>query len=403
MIQRLTGIYNEEKTMRFTKATWRNSLITGTIALGLLGAATANAADYAGTAYIAGMGGHFAKAVFKIDPKAETPITLDSLDKIDIGEAKSHAFHDARIDNKDRNIIYWSTYKPDHSNESYHYGKSDLKTEKVLVDNTFPVPKEVMNTKSGYCASAQTKDFYMPISMNKPGYITIIDKKTMKIKHNLFFDGSEADVKGGVKYTHGVNSPDMKEILITMNESNSAPNNKEMGEVIGKMHMFVLDAKALEQGKIKVLRKGVADGNFKSTVSFRQYYSPDGKYIANATGDILFLVDAKTLKTIASVTMDKMEETHDAIFTPDSKYVMITTRTKTILPGCVDPTKPSDNEWRMDGQVRLFDVAAKKLVGKPTSTCLKCHDEQLGTGDDAPHAVLCGLDVNWAKKAAKKK
>lgn len=76
--------------MQFTKATWRNSLITGTLALGLMGAATANAADYAGTAYIAGMGGHFAKAVFKIDPKAETPIILDELDKIDIGDGKTH-------------------------------------------------------------------------------------------------------------------------------------------------------------------------------------------------------------------------------------------------------------------------------------------------------------------------
>jgi hypothetical protein len=59
----------------------------------------------------------------------------------------------------------------------------------------------------------------------------------------------------------------------------------------------------------------------------------------------------------------------------------------------------------MDGQVRLFDVAAKKMVGKATSACLACHDEQLGTGEDAPHAILCGLDVNWAKaaKVAKKK
>ena len=56
----------------------------------------------------------------------------------------------------------------------------------------------------------------------------------------------------------------------------------------------------------------------------------------------------------------------------------------------------------MDGQLRLFDVAAKKLVGKSTSACLKCHDEQLGTGEDAPHAILCGLDVNWAKVAKKK-
>ena len=393
--------------MQFPKATWRNSLITGTIALGLMGAAaTANAANYAGTAYIAGMGGHFAKAVFKIDPKAETPITLDSLDKVDIGDGTTHPVHDARIDNKDRNTMYWSTYKPDpKANNSYHYGKTDLKTEKVLVDNTFPVPKEVLSTKSGYCASAQTKNYFMPISMNKPGYITIIDKKTMKVKHNVFFAGSEADVPAGVKYTHGINSPDMKEIFITMNESNSAPGSKEMGEGIGKMHMFVLDAKALEQGKIKVLRKGVADGNAKSTISFRQYYSPDGKYIANATADLLFIVDAKTMKTVASLTMTPLEENHDAIFTPDSKYVMLTLRTKSILPGCENPAKPADGQWRMDGQLRLFDVAAKKLVGKPTSTCLKCHDEQIGTDDSAPHAVLCGLDVNWgaAKKAAAKK
>lgn len=389
--------------MKISKATWRNSLITGTIALGLMGAAaTANAADYAGTAYIAGMGGHFAKAVFKIDPKAESPIALDSLDKVDIGDGKTHPFHDARIDNKDRNTIYWSTYKPDHSaNDSYHYGKMDLRTEKVLVDKTFPVPPNTLSTKAGYCASAQTKDFFMPISMNKPGYISIIDKKTMEMKHNVFFDGTDADVKGGVKYTHGINSPDMKEILITMNESNSAPDNKELGDTIGKLHLFVLDSKALEQGKVKVLRKGVADGNFKSTISFRQYYSPDGKYIANATGDILFLIDAKTLKTLASVTMAPHEETHDAIFTPDSKYVMITTRTKVIFPECQNPAKPADGEWRMDGQVRLFDVAAKKMVGKPTSTCLKCHDEMLGTGPEAPHAILCGLDVNWAGKAVK--
>ena len=398
------GIYNEEKTMRFTKATWRNSLITGTIALGLLGAATANAADYAGTAYIAGMGGHFAKAVFKIDPKAEAPITIGELDKIDVGTGATHPIHDARIDNKDRNTIYWSTYKPDAAaNNSYHYGKSDLKSGNVVTDKTFPVPAKVMSTKAGYCASAQTKNYFMPISMNKPGYLSVIDKKTMEMKHNIFFDGSEADVKGGVKYTHGINSPDMKEILITMNASNSAPDNKELGDGIGKLHLFVLDAKALEQGKIKVLRKGVADGNVKKTISFRQYYSPDGKYIANATGDILFLIDAKTLKTVASVTMAPLEETHDAIFTPDSKYVMLTTRTKAILPGCKDPAKPADGEWRMDGQVRLFDVAAKKMVGKATSACLACHDEQLGTGEDAPHAILCGLDVNWAAKATAKK
>jgi len=47
----------------------------------------------------------------------------------------------------------------------------------------------------------------MPISMNKPGYLSVIDKKTMEMKHNIFFDGSEADVPGGVKYTHASTLP----------------------------------------------------------------------------------------------------------------------------------------------------------------------------------------------------
>ncbi len=352
--------------------------------------------EYQGTAYVAGMGGHFAKAVFKIDPKAENPITLDSLDKIDIGTGASHPTHDARIDYKDRDTLYWSTYKPDHdAGDVYHYGKSDLKTGEVLKDVGMKIPGQVINTKAGYCASAQTKDYFMPISMNKPGYISVISKKDMGLKHNVFLEGTDADIKTGYKYMHGTNSPDMKEVLITINESNVAQDNKELGDTVGKMHMMVLDAEALEQGKVKVLRQGVADGNQKSSISFRQFYSPDGKYIANATGDILFLIDAKTLKVLDAETMPKLQETHDAIFTPDSKYIIATSRTKSVSPDCKTPEKPADGEWRMDGHLKLYDVTAQKFIGNSTSTCLACHDTELGTGTDAPHAVLCGLDVNW--------
>ncbi len=393
--------------MKISKSIWFKTIVAGAMTAGLIGlTAAADAENYAGTAYIAGMGGHFAKAVFKIDTKAETPITISELDKIDIGDGNTHPVHDARIDNKDRNTIYWSTYKPDHSaKDAYHYGKTNLKTGAVAADKTFAIPAGNLSTKAGFCASAQTPNFFMPISMNKPGYLAVVSKKDMSLKHTIFFEGTDADIKKGYKYMHGVNSPDMKEVLLTVNESDVAPDNKELGEGVGKMHMFALDAKSLEQGKVKVLRKGVADGNAKKTISFRQYYSPDGKMIANATGDIMFLVDAKTLKVIDAETMPKLEENHDAIFTPDGKYVVATSRTKAILPGCEDPVNPKDGEWRMDGQLKLYDVAAKKFIGKPTSACLKCHDEMLGTGDDAPHAILCGIDVNWAKaaKAAKKK
>ena len=386
--------------MKFTKSTRHRSLITGTIALGLLSAAaTAHADSYAGTAYVAGMGGHFAKAAFAIDPKAEAPITISKLEMVSIGSGASHPTHDARIDNQDRDTLYWSTYKPDpNADNSYHYGKTDLKTGEVTKDVTFKVPSNVVNTKAGFCASAQTQDYFMPISMNKPGYISVIRKSDMKLMHTVYLEGTEADIKKGYKYFHGVNSPDMKEILITINESDVDQANKELGDVVGKMHMFVLDAAELEQGKVKVLRKGVADGNAKKSVSFRQYYSPDGKYIANATGDLLFLIDAATLKVLDAEPMAKLEETHDAIFTPDGKYVIATSRTKAVLPDCKTPDAPVDGEWRMDGQLKLYDVEAKKFVGKPTSACLSCHDKEIGTDAGAPHAVLCGLDVNFAKK-----
>ena len=42
------------------------------------------------------------------------------------------------------------------------------------------------------------------------------------------------------------------------------------------------------KGKVKVLKKAILPGKEKKTVSFRQYFSNDGKLIANATGDRLF-------------------------------------------------------------------------------------------------------------------
>jgi hypothetical protein len=383
--------------MKLTNKKVISAIALSAMMLGIAGAGSVLAGtEYGGTAYVAGMGGHFAKATFKIDPTAATPITIEKLEKVDIGTGDTHPTHDARIDSKDRDTLYWSTYKPDHeANDVYHYGKSNLKTGQVIKDVSMKIPDKVLNTKAGYCASAQTQDYYLPISMNKPGYISVISKKDMQVKHNVFIEGTDADIKAGYKFIHGTNSPDMKEILITVNESNVGQDNKDLGDTVGKLHMIVLDAAALEQGKVKVLRQGTVDVNQKSSISFRQYYSPDGKYIANATGDMLIILDAKTLTPLDKETMPNLEDNHDAIFTPDGKYVIATSRTKSILPGCASPEKPADGEWRMDGQLKLYDVAAKKFIGNSTSTCLKCHDTELGTDDDAPHAVLCGLDVNW--------
>jgi len=383
--------------MKISKKTWLKTMVAGALALGVASAAPSQAAEYSGTAYVAGMGGHFAVADFTVDTESNKPITINSLDKMDIGTGTTHPTHDARIDYMDRNTMYWSTYKLDKEDPEHrtHVGKSDLKTGEVIVDVPVKTPAGVLNTGKNYCASGQTKDYYMPITMTKPGYITVVRKKDMKVMHQVFLEGTDADIKKGYKYMHGVTSPDMKEFFITMNESDSPANSKSYGTTIGKMHMVVLDTAALEKGKVKVLRKGVADGNFKKTISFRQYYSPDGSMIANATGDILFLIDAKSLKVLDAETVGPLEQLHDAIFTPDSKYVIATSRSKNVFPDCADPLHPKPDEFLMDGHLKLYNVAEKKFTGKSTSTCLACHDEMLGRGEDAVHAVLCGLDVNW--------
>ena len=112
---------------------------------------------------------------------------------------------------------------------------------------------------------------------------------------------------------------------------------------------------------------------------------------ANATGDRLFIVNAETLELIDAEILGNLEETHDAIFTPDDKYVVITSRTKRPDDDCENPQDPKPDEFLMDGHLKLYDVSAKKIIGKSSSVCLGCHD---GFELDK-HAVLCGLDANW--------
>ncbi|MCF8056952.1 MAG: hypothetical protein K9K37_09975 [Desulfocapsa sp.] len=381
-----------------SRRTLLSSAVAGTMFMSFALGGAALAEKYEANMYVAGMGGHFADAKVIIDPSKETPITITTLNKLDIGDGATHPTHDARIDAKDRNILYWSTYKLDKDAGGVtHIGKSDLSTGKVLKDMEVKTPENVINTAKMYCGSGQTDLSYMPVTMSKPGYLTVADKNTMEVKHQIFFEGTDADPGVPYKYIHGTTSPDGSEYFLTFNESDAPATSKDYGNTVGKMHMVVLDSKALEQGKIKVLRKGIATGNKKSTVSFRQYYSPDGKYIANATGDILYIIDAKTLKVLDAETAQPLDQFHDGMFTPDSKYVIVTSRAKRIKPGVTpkDPKKPADTEFLMDGTLMVYDMKAGAFTGKATSACLSCHDEELGTGEDAVHAILCGLDANW--------
>lgn len=380
--------------MKISKKGMISTLAAAALTMGVAGHSTASD-KYEVTYYVAGMGGHFAKAVCTIDPSAETPITVTELTKIDIGDGASHPVHDARIDSQDRDTMFWSTYKLDPATGKTHVGKTNLKTGDVIQDIDVPTPGNVKVTKKMYCASGQTKDYFMPVTMSNPAYIDVFAKSDLDLKHRVFLEGTEADPKVPYKYFHGTTSPDMKKMIITINESDSE-SIEHYGTGVGKLHLKMLDAEALTQGKVKLLASGVADGNKKKTISFRQYWSNDSSMIANATGDIMFLLDANTLETIDTETMGPLEETHDAMFTPDDKYVVAASRTKAVWnEACEDPEKPGPNDFLMDGQLKLYDVKAKKFIGKPTSVCLACHDEEIGPGEDGVHAVLCGLDAEF--------
>jgi hypothetical protein len=335
---------------------------------------------YNGTLYVAGMGGHFSIADVSIDPNNDNaPITVNSVDMLDIGGA-SHPTHDARIDNKDRNTMYWSTYKLDTWKDkgatggNLHVGKSNLKTGEVEADVAFPAPERSGWTGANYCASGQTDSSFIPVSMANEGYIDIFDKATMKLKHRVFFD--DLGIKAGeTTFAHGTNTPDMKKFLLTFNHTPEG-----FTKWTGNTRLIYLDMAALEQGKIVKLAEGMITGKPGSTITFRQYFTNDGKYLLQSGADRAYLIDAETLKVLDEIT-PLPGEAHDIMPTPDGKYAVITLREK---------AKDFEGNDSVDGTLQLYDIEAMKIVGNTASVCFKCHK-----GEGIGKAILCGLDANW--------
>jgi hypothetical protein len=368
--------------MSISKKAWLSTVVAGAVAVGVMGINTQADAAYKATFYVAGMGGHFAKAEATIDPSAKQPIHVTSLTKVDIGSRADHPVHDPRIDVNDSNTMFWSTYKIDKATGAAHVGKTDLKTGNIVMDVNASIPPQATKTGSLYCGSGQSPTSYIPISMANKGYIDVFNKADLKMTQRVFLEGTDADIGKPYKFYHGVNTPDMKGMTISINEA-----NKDHGKPIGKVHFVTVDMAALEQGKIKVLKKGMAPGAEGATISFRMTYSPDGKLLAASGADRMYLLDSD-LNVLDAEMMGGLEQNHDGMFTPDGKYVIATSRTKAVSADCEDPAKPKEGEFLMDGHLKLYDVAAKKFIGEPTSVCLTCHDKE-GMQE---HAILCGID-----------
>ncbi|MDA8388419.1 MAG: hypothetical protein M0Z58_07155 [Nitrospiraceae bacterium] len=373
------------------------------IAGGCLFAGQANAAKtYSGTAYIAGQGGHFAKVVFTVNPAdTEHPITVKDLGRIVIGTWQDHSVHDPRIDTANRNIMMFSTYTLDPKGD-FHTGKINLKTGKVIMDVAIKPDPRAKVTGAGYCASGQTKDYYIPVTMTDEGYIDIRSKKTWKLVHRVF-PTSLGMKDHNYVFMHGTNTPDMKEFIVINNMGN--PANRKPGDysaLNGDVTFNLVDMKSLLHGKLKVIAKTVLHGSPGDTITFRQSFTPDGKYLLQSGGDRMWVLDAKTLKLVDQQMMGASDDVpaavyppvipslangqmHDAIATPDSKYALITVRVP-LMKG---------NKPVTDGVMQLYDIQNHKMIGQPVSVCGACHYKY---GENMEFsAALCGIDVNWKK------
>lgn len=335
---------------------------------------------YSGTVYVAGMGGHFAVANITVDPNnTTTPITVNNLDMMDIG-GESHPTHDGRIDVNDRNTMFWSTYKldtwknKDAVGGQLHVGKSDLKSGEVIQDVAVPIPYTSGWTGANYCGSGQSATSFIPVSMANEGYLEVWDKATMKLKHRIML--SELGIRPGeTTFAHGTNTPDMKKFLLTVNLTPTG-----FTKWTGNTKLIMLDMAALENGKVTVLAENTITGTPGKTITFRQFFSNDGKHLFQSGADRGYMIDANTLKVLDEIT-NLPGENHDIMPTPDGKYALMTLR---------QPAKDVNGKDSTDGTLLLYDVEAMKTVGNSTSVCFPCHQKE-GIGK----AILCGIEGNW--------
>lgn len=334
---------------------------------------------YEGTVYVAGMGGHIAKAEVRIDPSQPEPITILKLSRIKLNPdpavaKKAYPTHDVRIDHE-KKVMYWSAFVPD--GDSVGAGKIDLVTGKPVMD--VKLPKEARTTLPPmYCGSGQSKDKFLPVMMGHEGFIDIVDKETMKLERRVFFDHPK--IPKNYVWAHGVNSPDGREFALWMSLGDSPgkfPRGNEERQLV-----FILDLPSLVKGELKILRETTVKSDPKSSAFFRGYYTSDGKRLMISGRDRTWVLDAASLKVLAETPNSAGWENHDLQPLPGNRYALLVQR----VPIEIEPGKKG-----MDGQIELYDLTRMTRVGKAVSVCQSCHKDE----DIKTTSVACGLDSVW--------
>jgi hypothetical protein len=360
---------------------------------------------YTGTIYMASTsGGHIAVVPVTIDPSnATTPIALGTLNYIQLqtsdgteaGKGSSnttHNFHDVRLDG---NKLYYSAIKVDSTTGSadlnrVHLGYVDLANGNAVNDAVLDATTEAQASMV-YCGSGQTTTHFFPMTMSYPAYIDAIKKSDITNGATLASGTGTADVKRtfvndfrsnpNYVFAHGINSPDGTKLFVAVNES-SGPGTGMTGAITG----YLLDVDDLVNGVAttasvtKTIPDLAAGG---ATTAFRSTYTPDGKKILQAGKDRLLVLDSPTLDPVVNDTTiggSKVSiENHDAMPTLDGKYAILALRFKYSSTG------------KQDSGIQLYDLANKKPIGEPVSTCNRCHNPGNPSGVGTDRAT-CGLD-----------
>jgi DNA-binding beta-propeller fold protein YncE len=127
--------------------------------------------------------------------------------------------------------------------------------------------------------------------------------------------------------------------------------------------------------------------------------TPDGKYLfVSAPNEFdpglkppthksqIIVIDTAKDEIIKRIILPDNIRPHDFAFTKDGKYVMISSRT-----------------YADDSAINIMDLKDASIV-RSVSACAECHKNAGVTVKvDKGSPLLCGIEVDWATKVAKKK
>ncbi len=203
----------------------------------------------------------------------------------------------------------------------------------------------------------------------------------MELKNRVLIQGP--DFPENYLWAHGINSPDKRYFMLWLGESVEAGSFPKENPY---NYIYKLDMKALLQGEIMILQSASVPGDPKETAFFRGHFTDDGEYLLISGRDRAYLLDGETLEVLDEEIMPPGWENHDIMPLPGRRYALLTLR----VPVGVDDESQKPLK---DGQLQVYDIKRKKVLGQPVSVCNSCHvKEQV---ELKPNMLACGADSLW--------